>query len=740
MSFIQTSKFLNPFKSILSSYGEIFFNIAILFLAIFLISSTWLILTGQVFIPSNTVIFLLFAANTVFIAMMVLLIISKFSQILLARKKNIAGASLQIKLITLFGIVSALPALVVAVLATITLDRGLDKWFSDRTKSMLEKSNIVANSYLREHSNNLRAEIDAMKLDLNNSANVFETNINAFAEYFLRQAKLRKLSGAYIINREGNVLISTTTPAYEIGYSKPEALSFNRADQGDIVIFKPNDYNMVSAFVSLPDFIDGYLLIYKAVDPLVINHLNQLALTTNEYTDLEKRRFDTQVTFALQYVGFSLVFLTVAIWFSIYFANRLSAPIARLIYASKRVSEGDLGVNIENKSKIDYDMYNLVNTFNNMTSDLKYQRENLISNNQLLDERRKFTEAVLSGITSCVLSIDNNGNIQIANTSACRFFNKELSEILGMNIIDIMPQFSDILIKAYKSRENIDEYISVKINDYNRNLHIKITKEEKSTKSSMVIAFDDVTDLFDAQRTSVWADVARRIAHEIKNPLTPIQLSAERLKRKYKDQIVSDIEVFEDCTDTIIRQVGDLGKIVDEFSAFAKVPSANMSKYDICDTIRQAVLLQKITFESIKIKMDLPEDEIIFNFDRRLISQALINLIKNASESIFSNNKNITEGLIEISLKDLGEEVSIQIKDNGIGFPSNDTDKLLEPYYTTREMGTGIGLSVVKNIIEVHKGIIKLDNKLTENSSVIGAIVTLFIPKTLNNDLEMMNE
>ena len=740
MSFIQTSKFLNPFKSILSSYGEIFFNIAILFLAIFLISSTWLILTGQVFIPSNTVIFLLFAANTVFIAMMVLLIISKFSQILLARKKNIAGASLQIKLITLFGIVSALPALVVAVLATITLDRGLDKWFSDRTKSMLEKSNIVANSYLREHSNNLRAEIDAMKLDLNNSANVFETNINAFAEYFLRQAKLRKLSGAYIINREGNVLISTTTPAYEIGYSKPEALSYNRADQGDIVIFKPNDYNMVSAFVSLPDFIDGYLLIYKAVDPLVINHLKELALTTNEYTDLEKRRFDTQVTFALQYVGFSLVFLTVAIWFSIYFANRLSAPIARLIYASKRVSEGDLGVNIENKSKIDYDMYNLVNTFNNMTSDLKYQRENLISNNQLLDERRKFTEAVLSGITSCVLSIDNNGNIQIANTSACRFFNKELSEILGMNIIDIMPQFSDILIKAYKSRENIDEYISVKINDYNRNLHIKITKEEKSTKSSMVIAFDDVTDLFDAQRTSVWADVARRIAHEIKNPLTPIQLSAERLKRKYKDQIVSDIEVFEDCTDTIIRQVGDLGKIVDEFSAFAKVPSANMSKYDICDTIRQAVLLQKITFESIKIKMDLPEYEIIFNFDRRLISQALINLIKNASESIFSNNKNITEGLIEISLKDLGEEVSIQIKDNGIGFPSNDTDKLLEPYYTTREMGTGIGLSVVKNIIEVHKGIIKLDNKLTENSSVIGAIVTLFIPKTLNNDLEMMNE
>ncbi|MEK9994579.1 MAG: ATP-binding protein, partial [Hydrogenophilales bacterium] len=248
----------------------------------------------------------------------------------------------------------------------------------------------------------------------------------------------------------------------------------------------------------------------------------------------------------------------------------------------------------------------------------------------------------------------------------------------------------------------------------------------------MVIAFDDVTDLVDAQRTSVWADVARRIAHEIKNPLTPIQLSAERLKRKYKDQIVNDIEVFEDCTDTIIRQVGDLGKIVDEFSAFAKVPSAKMNKYDICDTIRQAVLLQKITFDSIKIKLNIPGNEIIFNFDRRLISQALINLIKNSSESIFSNNKNVTEGAIEITLNDLDDQVSIQIKDNGIGFPSADTDKLLEPYYTTREMGTGIGLSVVKNIIEVHKGQIKLDNNISENSSVIGAIVTLIIPKTLS--------
>ncbi len=740
MSNIDTLKLFNPIKEFLSSYRETLFNILILFLAIFLITSTWLILTGQVFIPSNAVIFLLFIMNTIFIVFMVLLIISKFSQILIARKRNIAGASIQIKLISLFGIVSALPALVVAILATITLDRGLDKWFSDRTKSMLEKSNIVAKSYLREHSNNLRSEIGAMQIDLNNSVNIFENNINAFGDYFLKQAKLRKLSGAYIVNRDGNILINTTTPEYELGYTKPSQLSYDRADQGDIIIFKPNDSNMVSAFVLLPDFIDGYLLIYKAVDPIVIKHLKQLELTRDEYLNLEERRFNTQVTFALQYVGFSLVFLTVAIWFSIFFANRLSAPIAKLIYASKKVSDGDLDINIESKSTIDNDMHNLVSTFNNMTTDLKNQRENLISNNQLLDERRKFTEAVLSGITSCVISIDSNGSIQIANLSACFFFDKELSEILGVNIIDIMPQFSDILIKAYKSRDNIDEYITVLINDQYRNIHIKITKEDKSKKSSMVIAFDDVTDLFDAQRTSVWADVARRIAHEIKNPLTPIQLSAERLKRKYKDQIINDLEVFEDCTDTIIRQVGDLGKIVDEFSAFAKVPTANMNNYDICDTIKQAVLLQKITFESIDIKLDIPDGEVFFNFDRRLISQALINLIKNSSESIFLLHKNDNSGVINISLDNKPDYVSIKIADNGTGFPKSDMDKLLEPYYTTREMGTGIGLSVVKNIIEVHKGELNLRNNTMSDKKISGAIVEIILPKSLDSNSEKIND
>ena len=241
----------------------------------------------------------------------------------------------------------------------------------------------------------------------------------------------------------------------------------------------------------------------------------------------------------------------------------------------------------------------------------------------------------------------------------------------------------------------------------------------------MVIAFDDVTELVDAQRTSVWADVARRIAHEIKNPLTPIQLSAERLKRKYMSQIKDDVDIFEDCTDTIIRQVGDLGKIVDEFSAFAKMPTATMSNFDICDTIRQAVLLQRITFESIDIKLNIPENEIYLNFDRRLVSQAIINLIKNSSESIFDNHKNDNLGQITINLIDAKDMVTIQIIDNGSGFLTDEKEKLLEPYYTTREMGTGIGLSMVKNIMEAHEGMINLDNKISEDGSLGGAIVEI---------------
>tara|TARA_Y100000590_G_scaffold470715_1_gene668343 strand:+ start:3931 stop:6156 length:2226 start_codon:yes stop_codon:yes gene_type:complete len=740
MTDITNFKVINSIRLFLLNFREMIFNIFILFFATTLVSLTWLVLTGQAsFAPSNTVIFLLLLANTIFIIAMVVLIISRFSSILLAKRKKIAGSSLQIKLITLFGIVSALPALFVAILATITLDRGLDKWFSDRTKSMLEKSNIVANSYLREHSNNLRAEINAMQIDLNGSVKMFESNINVFAEYFLRQSKLRKLSGAYLINRNGDILISTSIPQRTIGYVKPSQLSYNRADEGDIVIFKPNKNNMVSAFTLLPDFIDGYLLLYKAVDPTVINHLKQLELSTIAYDDLEQRRFNTQITFALQYIGFSLVFLTVAMWFSIFFANRMSAPIARLIYASKKVSDGDLDVNIENtSSNVDRDLSNLVDTFNLMTSDLKNQRETLVTNNQLLDERRKFTEAVLSGITSCVISIDSNGHIQIANLSACNFFKLKLNKILGVNIIDIMPEFSDILIKAYKSDENIDEYITIKINNIIRNLHIKITKEEKTSKSSMVIAFDDVTDLVYAQRTSVWADVAKRIAHEIKNPLTPIQLSAERLKRKYSNQITEDIETFEDCTDTIIRQVGDLGKIVDEFSAFAKMPSANILNHDICDTIRQAVLLQKISSDNINFDLNIPDNEIYLNFDRRLLSQAIINIIKNASESISSIHANDNEGNISISIQKEDHVVGLVISDNGTGFPDN-KDKLLEPYYTTREMGTGIGLSVVKNIIDVHNGELLLDN-IIKGSKVIGAKVQIKIPLNLESNTEKINE
>ena len=706
-----------------------------LFIVIFaatLSISTWFILTGQSsIIPTDNIIIILLIANTIFVLFIFSLIIIKFTKILINAKRKVAGSNLQLKLIGLFGIVAAIPAIVVAVLATITLDRGLDVWFSEKTNAIIYNSNIVAQSYLNEHSNNIRSEIGAMKFDLNRSYQYFVNDIDSFGKYFIKQAKARKLSGAYIVDSRGRVVIRTTTPSYEIGYSVPSDNSFSIADQGNIVVFKPNADNMVSALTLLPDFVDSYLLIYRSVDPLVIRHLEELNSSKKDYDDLKQRRSDVQYTFALQYIGLSLVFLSVVIWFSIYFANRLATPISQLIRAAKNAAEGNLDTTIKHINTND-DISNLVYTFNSMIYELKNQREKLIATNALLDERRKFTEAVLSGVTSGIIGVDINGNIQIANTFACNFLQKDLNDLIDKNLIDINPEFSDFLIEAFKSKDNIDQNIKININGFERNLHIKTTKEEQDdTRSAVVITFNDVTDLVEAQRSSVWADVARRIAHEIKNPLTPIQLSAERLKRKYTPVITTDIEIFEECIDTIIRQVGDIGDMVDEFSSFAKMPSSLIESNDICDIVKQSVILYKISNQNIRFILNIPNEIILLDFDRRLISQVIINLIKNSAEAISIKHKNNPTGIIQINLNIESKFIRISISDNGCGLPVDDVNKLVEPYFTTRDKGTGLGLAVVKKIIDEHNGKLFIENIIDKENQLVGANASFTISKKL---------
>jgi two-component system nitrogen regulation sensor histidine kinase NtrY len=705
--------------------------------ASFLSFSTWFILTGQSSItPSNNMIIFLFVANIIFVMLIFSLIIVKITRILINAKRKIPGSNLQLKLIGLFGVVAAIPAIIVIILATITLDRGLDAWFSEKTYAIINNSNIVAQSYLNEHSNNVRSEISAMQFDLNRSYKYFINDIDSFGKYFIRQARLRELSGAYIVDSMGRVQIRTNTPSFEIGYSIPSDDSFDLADRGTTVVFKPNNYNMVSALILLPDFVDSYLLIYRAVDPLVIKHLEQLNSSKNDYDDLIKRRSDVQYTFALQYIGLSLVFLSVVIWFSIFFANRLANPISQLIRAAKSASEGNFDTTISHTNTND-DISNLVYTFNTMINELKNQREKLILNNTMIDERRKFTEAVLSGVTSGVIGVDTNGNIQIANSFACDFLEKDLSELIGKSLIDVSPEFSDFLINAFKNSFNVDQNIKIKKNGFERNLHIKTTKEEKDIlKSAIVITFDDVTDLVEAQRSSVWADVARRIAHEIKNPLTPILLSAERLQRKYTPEIISDIDVFEECVGTIIRQVGDIGQMVDEFASFAKMPSTIIEKNDICDVIKQNIIMYKVSNQNIEFISNLPDTQTLLNFDRRLISQSIINLIKNSAEAIAVKHKNNQTGIIQIEMKDENKFIHIIITDNGCGLPIDDINKLTEPYFTTREKGTGLGLAVVKKITEDHNGKLFMENIINEQNEVLGARTLFTISKqlSLNNN------
>jgi len=720
-----TKKYLN---------SDLLFGFFIIAVATLLSFSTWYILTGQSsIIPTNNIIILLLIANILFVLTIFSLIIVKFTKIIINAKKKVAGSNLQLKLIGLFGIIAAIPAIVVSVLATITLDRGLDSWFSEKTLAILNNSNIVAQSYLNEHSNNIRSEIGAMQFDLNRSYSYFINDIDSFGKYFIRQAKLRELSGAYIIDSQGRVLIRTNTPSYEIGYTIPSDISFDSANQGNIVILSPNDYNMVSGLILLPDFVDSYLLVYRAVDPLVINHLEALNSSKEDYDSLKRRRSDVQYTFALQYIGLALVFLSVVIWFSIFFANRLASPILLLIGAAKGASEGNFDTIINYKDRND-DISDLVFTFNSMIGELKDQREKIILNSSVIDERRMFIEAVLSSVTSGIIGVDTKGNVQIANTFACDFLQMNLSELIGKNLIDASPEFSNFLITAFKdSDNNSDQYVKIKKNGFERNLHVKTTKEEKDAlNSSIVITFDDVTDLVEAQRTSVWADVARRIAHEIKNPLTPILLSAERLQRKYTPLITTDMEIFEECIGTIIRQVNDIGNMVDEFSSFAKMPSTHIESNDIYDVVKQAIVMHKISNQNIEFIFNVPNEELYLNFDRRLISQVIINLIKNSTEAIITKYKNQDIGVIKIETKNENNSIVINIIDNGCGLDTDDINKLTEPYYTTRSKGTGLGLAVVKKIIDDHNGKLLLANIKDEENNILGTKAVITISKKLS--------
>ena len=475
---------------------------------------------------------------------------------------------------------------------------------------------------------------------------------------------------------------------------------------------------------------DGRILfVARPVDPRAVEFPPVAEAGIAYYQALEQKRIGVQIAFATMFALIALIVLLSAIWFGLSFANRLVAPIRRLIHATDQVATGNFYVQVPVR-RHEGDLAHLGETFNKMTAELRHQHDDLTAASDLIDRRRRFMEAVLSGVSAGVIGIDAHGLVTIVNPSSEALLDARRDQLLGQPIVSVLPEIAQLIQEARAGRLRLaQQQISVSRRNHDRTLNIRVTSEQaRGEDKGFIVTLDDITDLVTAQRTSAWADVARRIAHEIKNPLTPIQLSAERIRRKYGKLITTDREIFDQCTDTIVRQVDDIKRMVDEFASFARMPKPAMGEEDVVDTVRQIVFLMRIAHPDIEIEDDLPQEPLPARFDRRLVSQAVQNIIKNATEAIAAVPED-ARGAAEIAvvLRREEGEVVIDVADTGKGFPVEGRQRLLEPYMTTREGGTGLGLAIVGKIFEDHGGRIEL----LDNPAGRGGLVRLRFPLVL---------
>ncbi len=720
-------RLLTPGRGILrtSTLGPV-----IVLLALITGTISFFILTGLTpIVPRHIVVVSTLGTNLFLVICLLLLIGWEIYKLISASRKGVAGARLQVRILGLFVLIAATPALLVAIVAGITLDRGLDRWFSTRTQSIIENSVRVAQTYVAEHTQQLRNDMLIMATDLDNVAELAAENPDQFANFVRTQGIIRAFPGAYVIHRDLSIVVRALYDE-ERQFRVPPEEALARAEVGGAIIIPPTGNNQIGGLVKLKNYENYYLFVVREIDSQVLQHLANTGEVAIEYQNLEDRRFGLQVAFGLIYLGVALILMLSAVWLGLWFGNRLVAPIRRLIGAAKNVSEGQLDIRVPVKAS-EGELGNLGATFNDMTKQLREQRRELLEVNKTIDRRRRFTETVLAGVSAGVIGLDAKKQINLLNESAQHMLDLDVDTAIGKPLSDLVPELSNLVEKVTLSVvRNLQGQITLKRRGEERTISFRVSGEfTLEGDSGVVITLDDISELVSAQRTSAWADIARRIAHEIKNPLTPIQLSAERLRRKYGKVIVEDRDVFDQCTDTIIRQVGDIGRMVDEFSSFARMPKAVMGKENVGELIRQATFLTEISQPNIDVSVNLPEEPIFALCDRRLISQAVTNLIKNASEAIGSSERKVSEpGWIKLNLEQHGDRIRISVTDNGRGLPAENRSQLLEPYMTTREKGTGLGLAIVSKIAEEHSGFVTLHDAPQVADGGRGAMVQIEFP------------
>lgn len=669
-------------------------------------------------------------ANMLLLLSLAFFIIYRISSLWMARRKNSVGSRLQLRIIKRFGLMTIVPILVVAVFASVYLHFGVQSWFNERVGRALNESVAVAEGYLAEHKNIISADALAMANDLNRQAYQLMRNPRALEKMTNTQAALRALSEALILQRDRDI-VARSSLSFSLSFSLNELTEeqFKRADAGEVVVLTTDDDDRVRALLKLNNYVDAYLLVGRLIDSKLLQHMENAMGSVAEYQHLRENIATMQLNFSLLFVAVALVLVLSSVWYGMVIASNLVAPISDLVKATERVKAGDYRVRVKEGPEND-EIATLGRAFNRMTSQLEKQRGELVEVNAQIDDRRRFIEAVLSGASAGVVALDAIGTITLLNPSAGQLLALEDSMAKGTLLAERFPAFKPLIDKAEASKNLFSQgNIDIDVDGNRLGLHVRVVAEsdEAGKRIGFVVTFDDVTELHLAQRRAAWADIARRIAHEIRNPLTPIQLAAERLLRKHKKEHKEGGDAsYVKYIDTITRHVGDIRNMVEEFATYARMPAPKFAMHDLRDTMRAAIFAQKHVYNDISFILQMDEaNPLELYCDGGQMNQIFTNILKNSAEAFekYEGDKKIT-----LSAEKVGNEVVITCADTGPGFPPQLLNRLTEPYVTTREKGTGLGLAIVKKIVDDHGGKLILNN-LVKNGKTTGAQVQIRFPQ-----------
>lgn len=702
---------------------------------------TFLVLMGALGVsPREPIALALLGFNGALILALLFFVLRHVYRLAREYKAGVTGARLQRRVVGLFSLVAAVPTALVASAGLFALDRGLTPWFAGNLKTLVTNSEAIAQNFQQQLCQNLGRELRLFALDLDraNTGGFFFGNPEGIQQFLNNRAIALGFPRAEVFKPDGTMLLRAEIPHRAFTPPVPIAEDFQFAATEELPCMFSREG--MGGLIALKSFgTETYLLVSRGVDPRALEFPVVAKAGVQEYQSLEESRNATQLGIALVFALITLVSLLGAVLLGLGYAARLVDPVRRLMMATEQVSAGNLYVQVP-VAKMGEDLGQLGSTFNTMTSALREQHNSLSAANELIDQRRRFMEAMLSGIPAGVVGLDESGRVSLVNPTARQILGLGKSDPTGRLAAEIVPEFAPILEEALANPQRLlQRDFPLMRRGIERILAVRATGD---ASGGLIVTLDDITNLVTAQRSAAWADVARRIAHEIKNPLTPIQLSAERIRRKFGKVITEDKAIFDQCTDTIVRQVEDIKRMVDEFSSFARMPKPQPVEDDLITVLREVIFMMRVGNPGFTFDENLPEIPALALIDRRLIAQAVQNLMKNACEAIADSPAGEAgQGRIVLTVENMGEAgTRLDILDNGKGFPREDRQKLLEPYVTTREGGTGLGLPIVAKIFEDHGGTIQLlDPPPAPDGSVQpGALVRILLPPLADRGSALM--